>query len=85
MSVVAWLLLGLISGFIASKLVGGSGGLFIDLLLGVVGAFVGGAAFHLIGEVGVTGLNLWSIFVSVVGAAIVLVAHHAISGRRATS
>ncbi|HBQ19200.1 MAG TPA: GlsB/YeaQ/YmgE family stress response membrane protein [Myxococcales bacterium] len=81
MSVVAWLLLGLISGFIASKLVGGSGGLFIDMLLGVVG----GAAFHLIGEVGVTGLNLWSIFVSVVGAAIVLVAHHAISGRRATS
>jgi uncharacterized membrane protein YeaQ/YmgE (transglycosylase-associated protein family) len=82
MSILAWVVLGLISGFIASKIVGGSGkGIVLDLVLGVVGAFVGGGAFHLFGQVGVTGFNLWSIFVSVVGAVIVLVAYHAIAGR----
>lgn len=88
MSILAWILLGLISGFIASKLVGGSGaGLVMDLVLGVVGAFVGGGVFHLIGHVGVTGFNLWSVFVSVIGAVIVLVVYHAIAGggRRSTA
>ena len=83
MSIVAWILLGLLSGFIASKLVNGSGeGLLLDMLLGVVGAFVGGAAFHLVGQTGVTGFNLWSVFVSVLGSILVLVAYHAIRGRR---
>ena len=81
MSILAWLVLGLISGFIASKLVTGSGkGLLVDLVLGVVGAFVGGAAFHLIGQVGVTGFNLWSILVSVVGEVVVLGLFHALTG-----
>ncbi|MBK7586121.1 MAG: GlsB/YeaQ/YmgE family stress response membrane protein [Myxococcales bacterium] len=83
MSIVSWLVLGLIAGFIASKIVDGSGaGLTTDLVLGVVGAFVGGGVFHFFGEAGVTGFNFWSLFVAVVGAVLVLVAYHAVSGRR---
>jgi len=67
MSIIAWILLGLVAGFIASKLVSGSGkGLVVDMVLGVIGAFVGGGLFHLIGRSGVTGFNLWSVFVAVV-------------------
>ncbi|MGE0790561.1 MAG: GlsB/YeaQ/YmgE family stress response membrane protein [Sandaracinaceae bacterium] len=83
MSILAWVVLGVISGFIASKMVGGTGkGLILDLVLGVVGAFVGGAAFHLIGQVGVTGFNLWSILVATVGAVLVLVVYHAVTRAR---
>ncbi len=86
MSILAWILLGLVSGFLASKIVNGTGeGLVLDMLLGVVGAFVGGAAFHLIGQRGVTGFNIWSVFVSVIGSVLVLVAYHAIRGRRAAA
>jgi uncharacterized membrane protein YeaQ/YmgE (transglycosylase-associated protein family) len=80
MSIVAWLLLGLIAGFIASKLVGGSGnGLVVDMLLGVLGAFAGGAVFHYAGEPGVTGIDLWSVLVAVVGSVLVLIVYHAIA------
>ena len=83
MSFIAWLVLGLISGFIASKLVNKSGeGFILDIVLGVVGAFVGGFLFNLFGASGVTGLNLWSILVAVAGSVAVLVAYHAVRGRR---
>jgi len=83
MTIFAWILLGIAAGFLASKIVNSSGGgLFLDMVLGVVGAFVGGAAFHLIGQTGVTGFNLWSLFVAVVGAAVVLLVYHAVGGRR---
>ena len=83
MSIIAWILLGLVSGFIASKLVNNSGeGALLDIVLGIVGAFVGGVVFNLIGDYGVTGFNLWSIFVSVVGAVLVLAIYHAVSGGR---
>jgi uncharacterized membrane protein YeaQ/YmgE (transglycosylase-associated protein family) len=72
MSILTWIFLGLISGFIASKLVGGGGGLLADMVLGIVGALVGGAAFSYFGQAGITGFNIWSIFVSVLGAALVL-------------
>jgi uncharacterized membrane protein YeaQ/YmgE (transglycosylase-associated protein family) len=82
MSIVAWIILGLVSGYVASHLVSNRGeGMFLDAVLGVVGALVGGFAFNLFGVAGVTGLNLWSMFVSVVGAALVLVAYHSIGGR----
>jgi uncharacterized membrane protein YeaQ/YmgE (transglycosylase-associated protein family) len=82
MSIVAWILLGLVSGFIASKLVNNRGeGIVFDVVLGIVGAFVGGLVFNLIGDYGVTGFNLWSVFVSVVGAVVVLATYHAISRR----
>jgi uncharacterized membrane protein YeaQ/YmgE (transglycosylase-associated protein family) len=83
MSIIAWILLGLISGFIASKLVNRRGeGFFVDIILGVVGSLVGGFLFNAVGRNGVTGLNLWSVLVSVAGAVVVLVLYHAVVGRR---
>ena len=84
MSIIAWIILGLIAGFIGSKIVNRSGqGLVLDIVLGVVGAVVGGFIFNAIGEVGVTGLNLYSLIVTVIGAIVVLVIYHAVAGRRA--
>ena len=83
MSILAWLLLGLIAGFIASKIVNKTGeGLFLDIVLGVLGALIGGSLFNTLGGVGVTGFNLWSLFVAVIGAIIVLMIYHAIARRR---
>jgi uncharacterized membrane protein YeaQ/YmgE (transglycosylase-associated protein family) len=83
MSVIAWIVLGLISGFIASKLVNRAGeGFLLDVVLGVVGAIVGGYLFTRMGAVGITGFNLYSMFVAVVGAVIVLILYHALFGRR---
>jgi uncharacterized membrane protein YeaQ/YmgE (transglycosylase-associated protein family) len=79
MSILAWIILGLLAGFIGSKLVNKTGeGLLLDIVLGIVGAVVGGWLFNTFGHSGVTGLNLYSLLVSVVGAVIVLVAWHAI-------
>lgn len=85
MGILAWLVLGLVSGFIASKLVNKTGeGLIMDIVLGIVGAFVGGFIFtHFFGAAGVTGLNIPSLFVAVVGAVVVLLAYHMIVRRRA--
>ena len=83
MSIVAWILLGLVAGFIASKIVNHSGeGVLIDIVLGVVGAVVGGFAFSLVGTSGVNGLNIWSLFVATMGAIMVLVIKHAVTDRR---
>jgi uncharacterized membrane protein YeaQ/YmgE (transglycosylase-associated protein family) len=79
MSILAWIVLGLIAGFIGSKLVNRTGeGLVLDIVLGIVGAFVGGWLFNRFGEAGVSGLNLYSLLVAVVGAVVVLVVYHAI-------
>lgn len=79
MSFVAWIILGLLAGLIGSKLVNRRGeGLFFDILLGIVGAIAGGWLFNLFGATGVTGLNLYSLLVAVVGAVVVLVIYHAI-------
>jgi uncharacterized membrane protein YeaQ/YmgE (transglycosylase-associated protein family) len=84
MSIIAWIILGLISGFLASKVVNKTGeGVVIDIVLGVVGAVVGGFLFNTFGSSGVTGLNIWSLFVAFIGAVVVLVIKHAIMGRRA--
>ena len=82
-SILAWLILGLIAGFIGSKIVNKSGeGVVLDIVLGIVGAFVGGWLFNQFGHSGVTGLNLYSLLVAVVGAVLVLVIYHAIVRRR---
>ena len=79
MSIIAWVILGLIAGFIASKIVNKSGeGFFLDIVLGIVGAIVGGFIFSLFGAGGVTGFNLYSMFVAIVGAIVVLVVYHAV-------
>ena len=82
MSFFAWIILGLIAGFIGSKLVNKSGeGFFLDIILGVVGAVVGGWVFGLFGASGATGLNLYSLLVAVTGSVLLLVAYHAITRR----
>lgn len=79
MSVLAWIVLGLIAGFIASKIVNKAGeGFVMDIVLGVVGALLGGWLFRMFGASGVTGLNLYSMLVAIVGAVIVLVLYHAL-------
>src|SRR6266487_551525 len=85
MSFFAWIVLGLIAGFIGSKLVNNTGeGLVRDVLLGIVGAIIGGFFFNLFGAAGVTGLNLYSLLVAVVGAVIFLIVYHAIFRRSRT-
>jgi uncharacterized membrane protein YeaQ/YmgE (transglycosylase-associated protein family) len=83
MSILGWIVLGLIAGWIGSNIVDNGGkGPLLDMVLGIVGAVVGGAIFNALGAVPVTGFNLYSLFVAVVGAVIVLVIYHATLGRR---
>ncbi len=83
MGIIAWIVVGLIAGFIGSKIVNKTGeGFFRDIILGIVGAIVGGWIFTAMGANGVTGFNIYSIFVAVIGAIIVLVVYHTIFGRR---
>ena len=83
MSVIAWIILGLIAGFIGSKIVNKSGqGFLMDIVLGIVGAVVGGYLFTFFGATGITGLNIYSIIVAVVGAVVVLWIYHQVVGRR---
>ena len=84
MSIISWIVLGLVAGFIGSKLVNKTGeGFFLDIALGIVGAVVGGWLFSLLGMQGVTGLNIYSLIVAVVGAVVFLVVYHAIRRRAA--
>jgi uncharacterized membrane protein YeaQ/YmgE (transglycosylase-associated protein family) len=84
MSIIAWLVVGLVAGWIGSMIVnrGGEGPL-LDIVLGIVGAFVGGFVFNMLGHSGVSGINLYSIFVAVIGSIVVLVLYHALFRRRA--
>ena len=84
MGILAWIVLGLIAGFIASKIVNHTGsGIIMDIVLGVVGALVGGFLFSMFGAAGVTGFNIYSMLVAIVGAVVVLFLYHALIGRRA--
>ena len=79
MSILAWIVLGLIAGFIGSKIVNKSGeGVILDIILGIVGVVFGGWVFTRFGAAGVTGLNLYSLLVAVVGSVLFLVIYHAI-------
>ncbi len=85
MSFVAWIVLGGLAGWIASLIVNRTGeGVFLDIILGIVGAVVGGWIFAATGSSGVNGFNVWSLFVAVVGAVILLVIKHALFGTRRT-
>ena len=82
MSILAWIFLGLIAGFIGSKIVNHTGqGVVLDIVIGVVGAFIGGWLFTMVGSAGVTGLNLWSIFVAAIGATLLLAISNAVMRR----
>ena len=83
MSILAWIVLGLIAGFIGSKIVNKTGeGFVLDIILGIVGAVIGGWVFNFFGAAGVTGLNLYSLLVAVIGSVLFLVVYHAL--RRAS-
>ena len=74
MGIIAWLVVGLVAGWIGSMIVNRSGeGPLMDIVLGIVGAFVGGFVFNMLGHSGVSGINLYSIFVAVIGSVVVLV------------
>ena len=82
MGIISWIILGLIAGFIGSKIVDKQGqGFWLDIALGIIGALVGGFLFSLFGATGVTGLNIWSMIVAIVGAVVVLLIYNAVTGR----
>jgi uncharacterized membrane protein YeaQ/YmgE (transglycosylase-associated protein family) len=82
MSLLGWILFGLITGFVASRVVNRRGeGCILNVALGIVGALVGGFIFTGIGGMGVTGFNLYSMFVAIIGAIVVLLLYHALTGR----
>src|SRR3954454_25018293 len=83
MNIISWLVLGLVAGFIASKLINKSGeGIMLDIVLGIVGAFIGGYAVRAMGiGGGVSGLNIPSLLTAVLGAVIFLLIYHAIRGK----
>ena len=83
MGILSWIILGLIAGFIGSKIVDKQGqGFWLNIALGIIGALVGGFLFDFLGSSGVTGLNVWSMIVAIVGSVVVLLVYNAVTGRR---
>jgi uncharacterized membrane protein YeaQ/YmgE (transglycosylase-associated protein family) len=83
MGIISWIILGLIAGFIGSKIVNREGqGFWLDIALGIIGALVGGFLFSTFGATGVTGLNIWSMIVAIVGSIVVLLIYNAVMGGR---
>ena len=83
MGIISWIILGLIAGFIGSKIVDKQGqGFWLNIALGIVGALVGGFVFDFFGSTGVTGLNIWSMIVAIVGSVVVLLIYNAVTGQR---
>ena len=83
MGIISWIILGLIAGFIGSKIVDKQGqGFWLNIALGIIGALVGGFLFDAFGAAGVTGLNIWSMIVAIVGSVVVLLNYNAVASRR---
>ena len=83
MGILSWIILGLIAGFVGSKIVNRQGqGFSLDIALGIVGALVGGFLFNLFGASGVSGLNIYSMIVAIMGSIVVLLIYNAVMGRR---
>ena len=83
MSIISWIILGLIAGFVGGKIVNREGqGFWLNIALGIVGALVGGFLFSLFGASGVTGLNIYSMIVAIVGSIVVLLIYNAVMGHR---
>jgi uncharacterized membrane protein YeaQ/YmgE (transglycosylase-associated protein family) len=83
MGIIAWIVVGLIAGALAKLILPGDdpGGIIVTILIGIVGAFVGGFVFSLFGGAGVSGFNIWSILVATVGAIILLLIYRLVAGR----
>ena len=83
MSIISWIILGLIAGFVGGKIVNSEGqGFWLNIALGIVGALFGGFLFSLFGASGVTGVNIYSMIVAVVGSIVVLLIYNAVTGGR---
>jgi uncharacterized membrane protein YeaQ/YmgE (transglycosylase-associated protein family) len=83
MSIISWIILGLIAGFVGGKIVNREGqGFWLNIALGIVGALVGGFLFSLFGASGVTGVNIYSMIVAIIGSIVVLLIYNAVAGRR---
>lgn len=81
MGLIAWLVVGAIAGWLASMVIPTGLGLLGNIIVGILGGFIGGYLFHAIGEVGMTGLSLWSIFVAFIGAVVLLFLVRLVKGR----
>jgi len=83
MGIISWIILGLIAGFIGSRIVDKQGqGFWLNIALGIIGALVGGFLFDLVGARGITGFNIWSMVVAIIGSVVVLLIYNALTGRR---
>ena len=83
LSFVAWIVIGLVIGFIGSKILNKTGrGLGRDCLIGIVGAFISGFLANLLGKPGGPGLDLYSLLVAAVGAVVFMIVYHALFRRR---
>ena len=79
MSIFAWIVLGLVAGYIASRIVNRQGqGIILDIIVGIVGAMLGGWIMTKLGELGISGFNLYSMLVAIGGAIVLLVGYHLI-------
>jgi uncharacterized membrane protein YeaQ/YmgE (transglycosylase-associated protein family) len=87
MGIIAWIVLGLIAGAIAKFIMPGRdpGGIFVTIIIGIVGAVIGGAIGNTLGVGDVTGVNLWSIVLAVVGSIVLLFIYRMVTNRRATT
>ena len=84
MGIISWIILGLIAGYIGSKIVDKQGqGFWLNMALGIVGALIGGFLFNLFGASGVSGLNIYSMIVAIIGSIVVLLVYNAVAGHRA--
>ena len=84
MGFFAWLIVGAIAGWLASKVMKTSSqqGLLMDIVVGILGALIGGFLFEQFGSTGTTGFNIWSLFVAFTGAVVLLVVIRALTGRK---
>lgn len=85
MGPIGWIVLGGLAGWIASKFVGTDKeqGVIGNIVAGILGAVLGGWLFTMLGSTGVTGFNIWSFLVALVGAVVVLLLWKAVTGKKA--
>ncbi len=82
---VFWIIIGGIAGWLASNLVRGAGlGIVGNIVVGIIGAIIGGFIFNLLGAGGVSGFNLWSLFVAFIGSVVLLFIARLVTGNSAT-
>ena len=82
LGLLTWIIVGGLTGWLASVIFGSSYGLLRDIAVGAAGGLIGGFLFHAIGEPALATLSIWSVFVAVIGAAVLLIVRRLFNGRR---